>query len=546
VGLALIVPTILIPRIVAFYGDGLAGSAGLLAGVAIVGLILALLIQGALLSVQGILAVRMAAKVTLRLTSSMVFRLLRLPAAFHAQRGASVLGQRAVVADSISAGISALAITAAASGLTAIAGVVVLLFVEPLGGLVAVAVAVLMIIVVRLTLRRSRDDVTKVITEGVEAGALVSSALNQIEPIKASGSEDGIITRTLGAQYRWVAAEQAVANRSLSLRLLPGLIAALGSLLITFIAAERVLAGEADPGSLLGIIALASITIGPIGPIVVSIEQAQTLRAALDQLDDVLDTPEDPELARVAPADAPDTIIGHLQLRGVSFGYSPVSTPTVSDIDLDVPPGRRLALVGASGCGKSTVSRLVTGLYEPWTGEILIDGRPRMDHDRSVLTSALSLVDQDVTIFAGTIRDNVTLWDPSIPDEDVQRALEDAQLTADVARRPGGLDAVLLEGGADLSGGQRQRLELARALVRNPSILVLDEATSALDPVTELRIDTALRRRGITTLVIAHRLSTIRDSDEIVVLSGGRVIERGTHDELIERGQAYAALAATL
>jgi ABC-type bacteriocin/lantibiotic exporter with double-glycine peptidase domain len=228
----------------------------------------------------------------------------------------------------------------------------------------------------------------------------------------------------------------------------------------------------------------------------------------------------------------------------VTFGYSRLADPIIIDLDLHLPPGGRVALVGPSGCGKSTISRLVTGLYRPWAGEILLDGLARRQHAPLVLTDGIALVDQDVTIFSGSLRDNVTLWDSTIPDTDIHRALEDAQLANDVAARPGGLEAPLAEGGTDLSGGQRQRLEIARALARNPRILVLDEATSALDPPTEALIDQAIRRRGISCLVIAHRLSTIRDSDEIIVLDKGVVVERGTHDALLDLSGAYERLVA--
>ena len=238
----------------------------------------------------------------------------------------------------------------------------------------------------------------------------------------------------------------------------------------------------------------------------------------------------------------PGSIIGAVSVEDVSFGYSRLAEPLITNLDFQVAPGSRIALVGPSGCGKSTIARLVTGLYRPWSGEIHIDGLPRRKHAPAVLTDGIALVDQDVTIFAGTIRENITLWDQNIPDEDIQRALEDAQLEREVAARSGGLEAVLTEGGANLSGGQRQRVEIARALVRNPRILVLDEATSALDPPTEALIDRAIRRRGITCLVIAHRLSTIRDSDEIVVLDQGVVVERGNHEALLALSGAYARL----
>jgi ABC-type bacteriocin/lantibiotic exporter with double-glycine peptidase domain len=296
-------------------------------------------------------------------------------------------------------------------------------------------------------------------------------------------------------------------------------------------------------GGLVAVQTLNGLVLAPVPLAVSQLQAAQSLSGELDQIDDVLRTEPDPRLQVLDHVDVPDSgITGEVELRDITFGYVDGSAPLIKELSLHLTPGKRIALVGPSGCGKSTISKLVAGWYRPWSGAILVDGRPREDWPEALLASDIALVDQDPFVFAGSFRDNITMWNPTVLEADVLRAAQDAGLHEDIVARPGAYESVLAEGGADLSGGQRQRLALARALVRNPVTIVLDEATSALDPATEASIEAAIRARGMAELIIAHRLSTVRDCDEILVLEAGAVIERGSHHDLLALNGAYARL----
>ena len=316
--------------------------------------------------------------------------------------------------------------------------------------------------------------------------------------------------------------------------------------LVLCVGGLRVIDGTLETGSLVAFQTLLSSFSAPATDIVSFAALLQHAQNLVRRLDDVLDEPFDPtcdpRVQNFTYTDGPARLEGAVKIDDVSFGFKPTVSPLIERFSLSVPPGARVAVVGASGSGKSTLVRLVAGLYEPWSGTMLHDGRRRHDIPRQVLNNSVAMVEQRIALFAGTVRDNLTLWDDSIPDDDVVRAAVDAQIHDDIVRRAGAYSSGMDDGGMNWSGGQRQRFEIARALVRDPSLLLFDEATSALDAETEAAVEAALRRRGCTLLIVAHRLSTVRDADLILVMDKGQVVERGRHDDLMALDGHYARL----
>ncbi len=499
---------------------------GVMAGAIVVQAVMTWMLQWILLRIEN--------KLSLYGSAQLLWHLLQLPYVFFSQRQPGDLVNRLRANDAVATGFGQdLGRTLAQLVAAAFYVLVMVLFDVALAA-VAIGLTGTSVLVSFLARRRLHDITTRVELEENEVFVDTTAALQSIESIKATGSEAMAFTRWAGHHATSINAEQRLGMHTTLIQSIPFLTGALTTAAVLGLGSMRIVNGDLTVGGVVAIQALVAAFKPPLEELAGFLTRLEQARASLRRVDDVLDYEADPTFA-VAPTtrSLPARKVkldGRIELRAVSFGYNVTEAPLIADLDLCIEPGARVALVGSTASGKSTVARLIAGLYRPWSGQVLLDGVPADDWPLPLRRNSIGWVDQEVILFEGTVTDNLTLWDSTIPEPVVTQAARDAEIHDVISSRPGGYSGPVIENAANFSGGEAQRLELARALAAEPSILILDETTSALDPRVELLIDGHLRRRGCTTVIVAHRLSTIRDCDEIIVLDAGRVVERGTHE----------------
>lgn len=541
----------------------------------VLGMLITAVLRGLLSWVQLRYLRRLKIKLAVKMSSQFLWHILRLPVSFYAQRYAGEIANRTSLNDKVADVLSGrLATTVIDLVMMVFYGLVMLQYDKTLTA-IGMVFAGMNLVALQWVSRQRKDANIRLGMENGKAVGVAISGLQSIETLKSSALESDFFARWAGYYTKAMNSYQELGMQNQTLSMLPTTLAQLAAVLLLVVGGIRVMDGELSIGALVAFQSLMQSFLEPVRRLVNLGGTLQELEGDVSRLEDVLSNEIDPHIQFDPEADyaqsrdrSPVPMVlpflknstmptktlseeihvgnfrlqGHVELQHVTFGYTPINPPLIEDFSLTIQPGQRVALVGGSGSGKSTVIKLVTGLYQPWAGNIYLDGQPLAQLPRRILTHSMALVEQDILLFAGTVRDNLTLWDNTVSDRSLIQACQDALIHDVVLSLPGGYNAELIEGGANLSGGQRQRLEIARALVRNPAILVMDEATSALDTETEKQINRNLSRRGCTCIIVAHRLSTIRDCDEIIVFEHGKVVERGTHNTLYQTGGMYAQL----
>lgn len=513
----------------------------------IIALVVAAVMQIAVCWIKASYLLKVQGKFAVVADSSFMWHILRLPLEFFSQRMAGDIAGR----QRINQGIASTFINTLAPMVldtaTLIFYLVVMLRYSPL--LTAIGLVSMFInFFVSYYISQKRINVKRVqMRDSAKLCSATLSGIEMIETIKASGAENGFFQKWAGYQASVNNGEVKFKGIDYHIGIIPSLVSSLCNIVILGMGVYLTMQGEFTVGMILAFQGFMTSFSAPAQNLMNAGQTIQEMRTNMERVEDIMKYPTDVEYSSEDISDdvSYDKLAGNVELKNVTFGYSRLAEPLIKDFSLKLDAGKSVALVGGSGSGKSTVSKLISGLYEPWDGEILFDGKPLKSISHEVFTGSLAVVDQDIILFEDTIANNIKMWDNSIEDFEMIMAARDAQIHDVIMERDNGYQYKMLEGGVDFSGGQRQRLEIARVLAQDPTIVILDEATSALDARTEYNVVRSIKDRGITMIVVAHRLSTIRDCDEIIVLDKGQVVERGTHDELIKLGGKYTELVTS-
>ncbi len=493
---------------------------------------------------QSVLLARMKAQFCIGHVSALVWKILRLPAQFFSQRFSGDIVSRVENQDEIADLLFRQMIPACMEALFLVMMMILMFCLDPWIGGIIFGIGIVEMVFMYLVSARNENAARSIARDQGKLSGAMLSGISMIETVKAAGAESGIVEKLLGYQTKYNNSMMVLQKNRLYTDLLSVLLEGISTAAVLIVGIYAIFDGRMTVGLLAAFQSFLQLFFTPLQRVGACVWAVQEIAGSVDRVQDVMAFEEAvSEEAMFAETDcAAEKLSGNVDVEHVSFSYSPVTPLLLKDFSIHVKPGEVIAISGASGSGKSTFTKLLSGLYRANSGNILFDGMPIGEIDHYVFCSSVAVVEQNISLFAGTIRDNITMWDDEIEEQTMIKACKDACIHDEIMKRRGGYDYIVREGGNDLSGGQRQRIEIARALAKNPSILILDEATSALDVITEKQVMDAVRRRGITCFIVAHRLSTIRDADEILMLKDGEIKERGTHEELMKLGGAYAAL----